>query len=135
MNKLKIAHHNIRSINDKIQELKLFIQINKPDIITFNETVKITPKTKIYGYNLTQPINNTGQGVAILYKYNINIQELPPITTNEPTNNLQHSILITTVQTKDTINIPTTPNRYETSTDLNTEINSNQNIPNETEYI
>ena len=96
MNQLIIAHHNIRSINDKIHELKLFIQENKPDIITLNETVTINNKTKIYGYKISQPINNTGRGVAILYKYNMNIQELPPITTTEPTDNLQHSILITT---------------------------------------
>ena len=93
---LKIAHHNIRSLNNKIHELKLFIQTNNPDIITLNETLKINNKSKIYGYNISQPTNNTGKGVAILYKYNIDITELPPITTTDNTNNLQHSILITT---------------------------------------
>ena len=57
MNKLTIAHHNIRSINNKIHELKLFLQENNPDITTLNETIKITNTTKIYGYKISQPIN------------------------------------------------------------------------------
>ena len=47
MYNLIIAHDNIRSLNDKINELKIFIEINKPDIITLNETITIKENTKI----------------------------------------------------------------------------------------
>ena len=95
-NKLKIAHHNIRGINNKISELKIYLQQNKPDILTINESGKINPKTIIKGYNISQPTNNKNKGVAIIYKNNINISELPPIETINKTTNLQHSILIIT---------------------------------------
>ena len=47
INKLIIAHHNIRGINNKINELKIYLQQNKPDILTINESGKIKPQTKI----------------------------------------------------------------------------------------
>ncbi len=96
MTKLKIAHHNIRSINNKIYDLRIYLQNNKPDILTINESGKINPQTKFQNYNISTPSNNKGQGLAILYKQNITIRELPPIDTTNPTTNLQHSILLIT---------------------------------------
>ena len=96
MYNLKIVHHNIRSIKDKINELKLFIKTHEPDIITLNETLNINKSLKIPNYTITQPINNIDRGVAIIHKNNINIDILPPIPTTKPTKNLQHSILIHT---------------------------------------
>ena len=40
MTNVKIIHHNIRGLNNKINDLKIFIQENQPDIITINETLK-----------------------------------------------------------------------------------------------
>ncbi len=96
MDTLKIIHHNIRSLKNKINEFKVFIQTHQPDIITLNETLIINKSIKIPNYTITQPINNTGRGVAIIHRNNINIDILPPIPTNKPTKNLQHSILIHT---------------------------------------
>ena len=96
MYNIKIAHHNIRSLNDKIHQLKSFIETNQPDIITLNETYKIKPNTIIKNYTITQPTNNIDQGVAIIHKNNLNIDILPPITTTTPTKNLQHSIILHT---------------------------------------
>ena len=96
MYNITIAHHNIRSLNDKIHELKSFIDTNQAGIITLNETYKIKPNTNIKNYTITQPINNIGQGVAIIHKNNLNIYILPPIATSIPTKNLQHTILIHT---------------------------------------
>ena len=42
MTNLKIIHHNIRGLNNKLNDLKIFIQENQPDIITINETQKYT---------------------------------------------------------------------------------------------
>ena len=71
MYNLKIVHHNIRSLNVKINELKLFIY-TQPDIITLNETLTIKPSLKIPNYTITQPQNNIDKGVAIIYRNNIN---------------------------------------------------------------
>ena len=100
-----IAHHNIRGLNHKLNDLKIYIQEHNPDIITLNETLKIKPNTKIYNYTITQPENNTGQGVCIIHKNNINIEILEPIQTTQPSTNLQHSIQITAG--KDQIQITT----------------------------
>ena len=96
MYNIKIAHHNIRSLSDKIHELEIFITTHNPDIITLNETYKIKPSLKIPNYTITQPINNIDKGVAIIHKNNLNVDLLPPIPTTQPTKNLQHSILIHT---------------------------------------
>ena len=40
--------------------------------------------------------NNTGQGVCIIHKNNINIEILEQIQSTQPATNLQHSIQITT---------------------------------------
>ena len=100
MTNLIIAHHNIRSINAHIHDLKIYIQENKPDIITLNETIKIPNNLKILGYKFTTPDPNPGQGVAIIYKNTLNVTNLPIIETNNPTKNIQHSILITSNKTK-----------------------------------
>ena len=96
MSNLKIMHHNIRSLNDKINELKLFIHTHQPDIITLNETLKIKPSLKIPNYTITQPQNNIDKGVAIIHRNNINADLLPPIHTTTNTKNLQHSIMVHT---------------------------------------
>ena len=95
---MKIIHHNIRGLNNKINDLKIFIQENQPDIITINETLKIKPNTKIYNYTITQPDDNTGQGIFITHKNNIKTETLEQINTTKPTTNLRHSILVTTGQ-------------------------------------
>ena len=105
MSNLKIIYHNIRGFNHKINDLKIFIQENKPDIITINETLKIKPNTKIQNYTITQPDNNKGQGLYIIHKNNIKTETLEEINTNKPTTNLHHSILITTEQEQ--LQIPT----------------------------
>ena len=51
----KIVHHNIRSLTDNINELKLFIHKHQPGIITLNETLTIKPSLKIPNYTITQP--------------------------------------------------------------------------------
>jgi len=105
MYQLTIMHHNIRGLNDKLSALKIIIEQHNPDIITLNETLKIKPKTKIPNYTITQPQLNTGQGVAIIHKNNINVDILPQITTKKPTDNLHQAILIHTPT--DTIQIAT----------------------------
>ena len=83
MYNIKIAHHNIRSLSDKIHELKIFITTHNPDIITLNETYKIKPTLKIPNYTITQPINNIDKGVAIIHKNNLNVDLLPQPPTNQ----------------------------------------------------
>ena len=46
MTNVKIIHHNIRRLNNKINDLKIFIQENQPDI-TINETLKKTKHKNI----------------------------------------------------------------------------------------
>ena len=94
MTKLKIIHHNIRGVNNKITVLTLFINKHKPDIITLNETT--INNTYIPNYKISSPSPNPGRGVAILYKHDLTIEQLPTITTAEPTTNLHHAILIHT---------------------------------------
>ena len=96
MYKLKIMHRNIRSLNDKINELKIFIHTHQPDIITLNETLKIKPSLKIPNDTITQPQNNIDKGVAIIHRNNINADLLPPIHTTTNTKNLQHSVMVLT---------------------------------------
>ena len=96
MSELIIAHHNIRSATNKLTELKLYIQKHKPHIMTLNE---IFNNTNIYitGYTLTRPPHKkTGKGVGILYKNELDVTELPPIDTKQPTTNLHHAILLKT---------------------------------------
>ena len=83
MTTFKIAHHNIRGLNHNINDLKIYIQENNPDIITINETLQIKPNTKIFNYTITQPGNNTGQGVCIIHKNNIKIDTLDEIRTTQ----------------------------------------------------
>ena len=96
MTELKITHHNIRGLNHKLTELTLYINKHKPDIVTLNETGKIQKNTHIPHYKISQPSPNTGKGVAIIYRQDINIEQLPTITTTSPTTNLHHAILIHT---------------------------------------
>ena len=56
MSKLLIMHHNIRGLNNKLEELNIKINEINPDIITLNETLKIKPNTYIHGYTITQPL-------------------------------------------------------------------------------
>ena len=74
---------------------ELFINKHKPDIITLNETSTIN-NTYIPNYKILYPSPNPGRGVAILYKHDLTIEQLPTITTTEPTTNLHHAILIHT---------------------------------------
>ena len=98
INTIKIAHHNIRGITNKLTSLNIFIQQHKPHIITFNETLLKTKKNYIIpGYKLSFPKVITGQGVAIAYMNSIkNVEELEQIKTTKPTENIHHSILINT---------------------------------------
>ena len=96
MFELKITQHNIRGLNHKLTELTLYINKHKPDIVTLNETGKIQKNTHLPHYKISQPSPNTGKGVAILYRQDINIEQLPTITTTSPTTNLHHAILIHT---------------------------------------
>ena len=67
---------------------------HKPDIVTLNETGNIKNNTHISNYKISQPSPNTGRGVTILYEQDINIEQLPTITTTEPTTNLHYVILM-----------------------------------------
>ena len=96
MTELKITHHNIGGLNHKLAELTLYINKHKPDIATLNETGKIQKNTHIPHYKISQPSPNTGRGVAIIYRPDINIEQLPTITTTSPTTNLHYAILIHT---------------------------------------
>ena len=98
MTELKITHHNIRGLNHKLTELTLYINKHKPDIVTLNETGKIQKNTHIPHYKISQPSPNTGRGVAIICRQDINIdiEQLLTITTTSPTTNLHHAILINT---------------------------------------
>ena len=93
-----ISHQNIRGLNNKITELKLYLKTNSPDIMTLNESGKIKPNTKIPGYIISQPKEHIGQGVSILYKQHLNIDEVDPIITtiDSKSTNIQHSILLHT---------------------------------------
>jgi exonuclease III len=85
---LKIAHHNIRGFQNKLVDIRLFLEETQPDILTLNETLKINftdLQTAKDEYLITQPTNNIGRGVAIIYKENIKITELPPITIKDET--------------------------------------------------
>ena len=93
---LNIMHHNIRSLNNKIKDLQLYIQVNSPDVITLNETGKINKNSKIKGYTLSKPEIHSGKGVAIFYKNELKVSPLEDITPSVPSYNIQHSILITT---------------------------------------
>ena len=90
-----IAHHNIRGLNNKIKEIKYFLQTNNPDIMTLNETLKVKTN-KIAGYKISKPVNHTGRGVAILYKQNLNVDIQDEIITQDKTDNIQHSIILNT---------------------------------------
>ena len=81
MYNFKIAHHNIIGLNHELNDLKIHIQENNPDIIIINETVKIKPNTKIQK--------------CIIHKNNIKIEILDEIITTQKTTKLKHSILAT----------------------------------------
>ena len=93
---LTIMHHNIRGLNNKINELKILIDTHQPDIITLNETLNIKPNTKIKNYTITHPTPNHGQGVAILHKNELTIDIEPQITTSSNTTNLHFAITLHT---------------------------------------
>ena len=95
MFELIITHHNIRSITNKQTELKHYLNIHKPHVMTLNETVT-KQKLNIPGYTYSTPKPNPGRGVGILYRTDMDVTELPPIPTKTETTNLQHSILIRT---------------------------------------
>ena len=90
--KLRIAQHNIRGLNHKINELKAYSIENKVDILIINESLKIKPNTSLFGYNISKPDTLKGQGVAIIYSNKLKIINLPEIIDNN-TDNIQHSSL------------------------------------------
>jgi exodeoxyribonuclease-3 len=82
---IKIVHWNCNSINNKIEEFKLFLLKYKPDIISLNET-KINEITANYLLNSIQNYTfihkhrnnnkNGGGGVALIINKNIKFVEL-----------------------------------------------------------
>ena len=88
-------HHNIRGLNNKLEELKIIIKKHNPDIITINESHTIKINTYIQNYTITQPLNNTGKKIAIIHRNNLTV-DIDPITINNDPNNLNHSIDIIT---------------------------------------
>ena len=96
-NPLKIAHWNANGLNNKLQELKLFIHKNEIDIMTINET-KYTAKNhcKVQGYicyrqdrppkkdiNDKDKTENPGGGILIFVKETLKHSELKFHVNNE----------------------------------------------------
>jgi exonuclease III len=85
INNTIITHWNCNSINNKIEEFKLFLNTNKPDIISLNEIKNIEIKAnflfnKINNYSFIhkhrENNKNGGGGVAILIKNNFKFATL-----------------------------------------------------------
>ena len=80
---LKIAHLNIHSVNNKIDELRHFIHSNNIDIMSLNETF-LSEKKIIYieDYNIIRQdrVNRKGGGVCLIVHKSI---EYNRINTNE----------------------------------------------------
>ena len=69
LNQLKIAHLNIQSVKNKIEELKNYLIINNIDIISLNETMlKSKNIFKINNYNCVRcdRKHKRGGGVCLL---------------------------------------------------------------------
>ena len=86
MTELKIT---IRGLNHKLAELTLYINEHKPDIVTLNEPGKCRKNTHIPHYKISQPSPNTRRGVAILYRQDINIEQLTSNTSQSTTQTYQ----------------------------------------------
>ena len=74
-NYIKICHHNIRGLRPKLQELKLFLIEEKPDIICFNETfLKPSYKIKLDNYNIIRNDRIWGRNGGVMVAINKKIQ-------------------------------------------------------------
>ena len=101
MTKLKIIHHNIRGINNKLTEFTLFINKHKPDIITLNETLTIKNNTYIPNYNTVTELQETQQiQQTVIKKYN-NMRIIADRRTEQIKNYAEH--LMTEVSDKSQI--------------------------------
>ena len=96
MTTLTIAHHNSRSINNKLAEIDYYLHQYNIDILTINETLKIKSNSKIEGYKISKPDNNKGRGVGIIHKENLKIIEEEQATSSNKTTNLNHTITVIT---------------------------------------
>ena len=64
-------HHNVWSLLNKLNEFKLHLKINNPDIVTRTETGPGLNNNKIPNYEISIRKNKNGRGVAILLKTNL----------------------------------------------------------------
>ena len=58
-------HHNVRGLLNKLNEFKLHLKINNPDIVTITETSLGLDNIKIPNYEISIPKNKNGRGVEI----------------------------------------------------------------------
>ena len=85
---IKVIHWNCNSIKNKINEFLIFIQLNKPDLISLNETKCCETWANellcISGYNSAYKCRNiNGGGVAILIKDKYEFDEITMELFNE----------------------------------------------------
>ena len=66
-----MMHHNVRGLLNKLNEFKLHLKHNNPDIVTLTETGPGLDNIKIPNYEISIPKNKNGRGVAILLKTNL----------------------------------------------------------------
>lgn len=94
--KLKIIQLNIDSIFHKLKELRIFVEIQQPHMLFLNET-KLDPTKeppKIRGYDsILKSREKNGGGVAIYFKSNINVTEVPINSRFETVGALLNNIL------------------------------------------
>lgn len=85
INSLKIVHWNCNSIVNKIHDLKIYISLHEPDIISLNELKINEIKANllfndIVNYNFVCKCrNNHGGGVVLLIKNAISYEEINDI--------------------------------------------------------
>ena len=65
-------HHNVRGLLNKLNEFKLHLKINNPDIVNITETGPGLDNIMIPNYEISITKNKNGIRVAILLKTNVN---------------------------------------------------------------
>lgn len=79
---LSIVQWNCRSLNNKLTELHLLIDEEKPDIIALNETwLKNGASLRLPGYKCTRKDRDGYGGVLLAFKEDLLITEIK-LTTN-----------------------------------------------------
>jgi exonuclease III len=125
---LKIMHHNIRGLENKLTELTIMIDEHKPDIITLNESLQLKTIPKIHDYDPFIPDDYKDKGVIIYCRKELQA-EITNIRTTDTTKNLTTGIKFTTTN-NETIHVITLycPTGNPNINLLNTILNHHDNI-------